>query len=349
MHKLSKYSLPIFILSYILIIYFIVFFEKQHENSNIKTLTDGFWFSIVTLTTVGYGDFYPISLAGRILSLILIISSVGLLGIFISRLSSFFYTYYQKRKQGYFGTNMENHFIIIGWNNFSKQVADQIVNANCKIAVVTNNKNDLELIRDLYSEQEAFCLFCDYDNFDALEKININKANSVFVNFGEDSKSLVYIINLKKHYNVEVVVSLETAELKETFMSVGVKYVVSKNQISSKLVASYIFEPDVAMLTEDLMTTSTDKNEYDMQEYKVLGNSEFENSKYIDSFVNLKKKYNTVLIGVSRVVENQRIVIKNPDLEFIIKTNDYLILISNNEQKSDLRKAFAIKEGRQNG
>ena len=64
-------------------------FEKA-PDSNIKTPEDALWWAFTTITTVGYGDKYPVTTEGRIVAALLMISSVGLFGIFTGFIASFF-------------------------------------------------------------------------------------------------------------------------------------------------------------------------------------------------------------------------------------------------------------------
>ncbi len=59
-------------------------------NSNIKTAEDAIWWSYVTITTVGYGDKYPVTVEGRIIAAILMTVGVGLFGTFTAFVSSWF-------------------------------------------------------------------------------------------------------------------------------------------------------------------------------------------------------------------------------------------------------------------
>ena len=59
-------------------------------DSNIKRASDALWWSFVTITTVGYGDFYPTTALGRIIAAVLMASGVGIFGAFTAYVASFF-------------------------------------------------------------------------------------------------------------------------------------------------------------------------------------------------------------------------------------------------------------------
>jgi voltage-gated potassium channel len=54
--------------------------EGSDPNSNIKTLGDAVWWAFTTVTTVGYGDEYPVTPIGRTLGVLLMLSGITLLG-----------------------------------------------------------------------------------------------------------------------------------------------------------------------------------------------------------------------------------------------------------------------------
>ncbi len=63
---------------------------ETDPNSNIKTAEDAIWWSYVTITTVGYGDKYPVTTEGRIIAALLMTVGVGLFGTFTAFTSSWF-------------------------------------------------------------------------------------------------------------------------------------------------------------------------------------------------------------------------------------------------------------------
>lgn len=63
---------------------------ENDPNSNIKTAEDAIWWAYVTITTVGYGDKFPVTTEGRIIAAILMTAGVGLFGTFTAFVASWF-------------------------------------------------------------------------------------------------------------------------------------------------------------------------------------------------------------------------------------------------------------------
>ena len=68
----------------------ILYLEQNAPGANIRTASDALWYTIVTISTVGYGDQYPVTNAGRFVGSLLIIVGVGIFGTFTGYLANLF-------------------------------------------------------------------------------------------------------------------------------------------------------------------------------------------------------------------------------------------------------------------
>jgi voltage-gated potassium channel len=66
------------------------FTEEGVSEANIKTLGDAMWWAVTTVTTVGYGDKYPTTAAGRVVAAGLMFLGIGLFGVLTASISSVF-------------------------------------------------------------------------------------------------------------------------------------------------------------------------------------------------------------------------------------------------------------------
>jgi voltage-gated potassium channel len=64
--------------------------ERMIEGSNIKNFGDGLWWAMTTVTTVGYGDKFPVTTEGRILAVALMIMGISLVGVITASVAAWF-------------------------------------------------------------------------------------------------------------------------------------------------------------------------------------------------------------------------------------------------------------------
>ncbi len=68
----------------------VLLFEEKAKASNIHDYPDALWWAIVTVTTVGYGDRYPVTEGGRIVAVVLMLVGIGLIGVLTATVASVF-------------------------------------------------------------------------------------------------------------------------------------------------------------------------------------------------------------------------------------------------------------------
>ncbi|QKZ12176.1 potassium channel family protein [Spirosoma sp. KUDC1026] len=101
-HNRANGTLTVVLLSALLLMIFgaiAILSVERVLGANIKTPADALWWAFVTITTVGYGDRYPITTAGRLIAAVLMVVGVGLFGTFTGYVANFFVEEDQEPKE----------------------------------------------------------------------------------------------------------------------------------------------------------------------------------------------------------------------------------------------------------
>ena len=83
--SIAREEIVIFLSAAILLIYLtavgIYFFEHEAQPEKFDNIFDSLWWAVVTLTTVGYGDIYPITVGGRIFTVVILLMGLGIVAV----------------------------------------------------------------------------------------------------------------------------------------------------------------------------------------------------------------------------------------------------------------------------
>jgi len=76
------------------------------------------WWTVVTLTTVGYGDIVPQTFPGKVLGIVIMASGVGLVSTLSGNLASLLVEQHARRRKGLLRVKLSQHIVIVGWNSY---------------------------------------------------------------------------------------------------------------------------------------------------------------------------------------------------------------------------------------
>ena len=94
----AKVAITTFFVAYVAAVQ-ITITERGVDGSNIKNFSDGFWWAITTVTTVGYGDRYPTTLEGKFLAVLLMFMGISLVGVITASVATWFIKMSQEERE----------------------------------------------------------------------------------------------------------------------------------------------------------------------------------------------------------------------------------------------------------
>lgn len=152
------------------------------EPERFPTLFDGIWWALITGATVGYGDYIPATLPGRLLTMLLILTGGGLIAFYVASLSTTANRREKQHQEGKLAFHGKNHYVLIGFNERTRQLVDLIIRhySNKKIVIIDRSLNALsytklpvhyikgnateDVILHMANIKEAACVFVAADN-----------------------------------------------------------------------------------------------------------------------------------------------------------------------------------------
>jgi len=157
-------------------------------NSSFENLWDTFWYSIVTITTVGYGDKTPITVGGKIVGLVLMGMGVIVMAAVTGQIASFLVEQQMRRREGLLKLkNLQNHFIMCGWRRELDRVIEGILAVNPEYQVediVLINNVGHEAMQPIINNPQfngIQYINGDYIEEETLRRANIHRAGRVMI------------------------------------------------------------------------------------------------------------------------------------------------------------------------
>lgn len=194
----------------------------EPRDSALTRFDQALWWSIVTSTTVGYGDLFPASNSGKIIAIMLpMFMGIGLGAAFITHIASSLIERRDKRMHGEKDYKGNNHILIVGSTDETGQLIEEIQKDE------TYADRDIVLVADIprhpFPEKDTLHFIKGRsDTTTALSRANIQTASRIVIHTGNDEESLFALINaLKlKGKSGEITVRCISTQSMDTFSSV---------------------------------------------------------------------------------------------------------------------------------
>ena len=234
------------------------------EGGDLKEIENAFWWTIVTITTVGYGDYAPQSFYGRVLAIFLMLAGIGLVSTVTGSISSIFTTRKIMQGRGLGMTESSNHVVVCGWNENVEHLL------SCMAQIVDENKDDIVLINDLTEDQlnsikakfsnlDLGFVRGDHSNESTLKLANLKEASSVIVISDDsipedDDKTILTTLTVKNLFPNLKVVAYVTERKKIPYLKrANADEVITDENFKSFLAATHIVEPGVPQAVNQLL------------------------------------------------------------------------------------------------
>lgn len=292
-----------------------------------KPFTDWMWWSVVTLTTVGYGDITPSTIAGRFFGIVLMLLGIGILSTFTATIASFFVERKLKKDRGMGSTKLKDHIILCEWNRRAHEIVSEWRSdpRTAATPIVLLADIDRQPIDD-----ERFFFIRGEVNEENLERANLAEASTVVI-LGDDRLE-------GNARDARVVLSTLTVEsmrsdvytIAELLREANVRHcerahadeIIVSDEFSSRLIASAATDHGISKVLSELLSTR-----YGSELRHIPLPEELVGSEFLQSMERLKTTNRSIAVAVQRGDE----VKTNPPADYRLEAGDHLIVIAEGE------------------
>ena len=283
------------------------------EPGEISKDDNPYWWAIVTMTTVGYGDFSPSTPAGRIFAVLIMFIGISLVSLLTASISSIFVAQKIREGKGLEQLNLNNHLILCGWNPNGGRILDSIqhLSHSKKLELVLineMNEEDVTQLKNRYQQLDIKFVAGDFTQEEILNKANIFEANTVIVipnTTGSevatyDEKTIFATLTIKSmDSSIRVVAYLLDRENLTHIKRADADEVVVGDDFSAHILASHVVDPGIPQIANQLIESNSNSR------FKRINiPSEFIGRSYSDLFDHFQKLDGSLLIGVFSEDEN---------------------------------------------
>ena len=282
----------------------------------IGKITEGeapFWWAIVTMTTVGYGDFTPKTLEGRMFAVFVMFAGISLTAMFTAIISSIFVAKRIREEKGLEKVNIKNHIILCGWNRNADKIIDSIqylAERGRKDIVLINDLDEEEIARlkTRYRKIRLHFVAGDYTSEQVLVKANLEVAETVIIIPSDisdsihnpDDKTILAALTIKGlEPNIRLIAYLHNRENLTHIKRANADEVVISDDFGAYMLASHVMNPGIPQTVNRLLD-NVSKNRFKRVDIP----SEFIGKPFDNLFNHFRKKNNSILVGIFSEEEN---------------------------------------------
>jgi len=244
-------------------------FEHGTRDASIHSLWDGIWWAVVTLSTVGYGDKFPVSTAGRLVALMLMISGIGLLSLVTATIASVFVEQKIKEGKGLETIKEKNHIVVCGWNPHTEDVIVGLSaygDDKSPVIVLVNELpvEEIDTLKLKYTRHDLRFIRGNHAYEDTLVRANVKRAKFVVLMSDTsgthtkeraDERTILSALTIKSLApKVKIVAELLDSENKPYLKRARVDEIIIMEEFVGSLLASAVTHPGLSTVFSNIMS-----------------------------------------------------------------------------------------------
>lgn len=294
---------------------------------------DALYMTVITISTVGFGEVGARSTSSEIFSVFMIFLGVGVVGYTFTTVVAMFVE--GKVRDLWKGSKMDRkiaalkgHYIICGSGELAEVIIRSFLDEGLDFVVVTDKRADL----DEYSTHDILVVEGQSTEESVLLHAGIKRAKGLVSTLDTEVDNIVTVLTAKSlNPSVYIIANAITKSGAEKLRKVGADKTLSATEISGKRMASLMIRPNIISFL-DVVTRMGDM-ELDLEEVIVKDGSYLENKNLLEA--QIPSKTGLVVLAIRKKEDGQFLF--NPPVRYTFQLGDVLIVLGREEQVDKLK------------
>jgi voltage-gated potassium channel len=315
LYYLTKLRNRIFFPLFTLYVLFAAYIALYIEPQTFEDYLTAIYWVLTTLATVGFGDYAPVTPAGKAFTIVLYVTGIGLVSVFIGKMLKIVHVLDKLKVGGKMKYTGKNHIILIGWSDKSQLAIKEILKSDKSIDIVIID----ELENAPMVEKQLYYVRGDATDEETLYQANLPESKGVIIfadqitqdNFATrdpllvDGKTLLIataITSIEEKLNTPIHVTAEVVYQKHIrlFQRVKVDEFIPTQEMISHAAVRSLFSHGVTNMYSELMSS-----QYEEAMYEIAKQAEWKT--YRDAFKDLLNKGATLVADRGDLHINQKL------------------------------------------
>lgn len=294
---------------------------------------DAFYMTVITISTVGFGEIGTTSNASEMFSVLMIFLGVGIVGYAFSTVVAMFVEgkvgdLWKGSKMNRKIAALNNHYIICGSGELAEVIINKFIREGLDFVVITDKREDL----DDYSHHDILVVEGQSTEESVLEHAGIARAQGLLATLDSEVDNIVTVLTARNmNKDIYIIANSISKSGNDKLLKVGADKTLSAVEISGKRMASLMIKPNI-MSFLDVVTRIGDV-ELDLEEVIVKKGSYLEDKNLIEA--QIPKKTGLTVLAIKKIEDGKMLF--NPPIDYTFKIGDILIVLGREEQVDKLK------------
>ncbi|MCX6539663.1 MAG: potassium channel protein [Acidobacteria bacterium] len=297
---------------------------------------DGFYMTVTTITTVGFREVHPLSRAGEVFTVGVIVAGVGTAFYTFTLLASLvveggLHQRLERRRRQRMLEQLRDHFIVCGYGRIGSTIVEELRRQHVPYVVI---ERDPERVHEVI-EQRGLAVVADASSEEVLRRVGIDRARGLIAAVGTDAENVYAVLTARDiRPDLYIIGRAETADAERKLLRAGANRVVSPYRIGARELAQTALRPAVVDFFE--LATRSGNPELAIEQVTIADHSGLVGQTIIEA--NVRQRFGLIVVGIQRRGGRMEF---NPPGDAVMQAGDQLVVLGRTDGLRELEVAAA--------